>query len=87
MNKSTLVNCIADKSGLSEKQAAKTLHAVLTAIADGVKSEGHVVIPGFGSFKKIEKPARQGYNPATSQMIHIPAKAVVKFKAGKELEF
>lgn len=85
MNKSELIAAIAEKSGLTQKQAGVTLNSILKSIEDGVKNEGMVVIPGFGSFKKVEKPERTGFNPSTNQPIVIPAKAVVKFKPGKDM--
>ncbi|MGB4567982.1 MAG: HU family DNA-binding protein [Dysgonamonadaceae bacterium] len=85
MNKSELVDAIAQKSGLSKVDSKKALDATLDAIADELKSGGKVVLVGFGSFSVVERSARKGINPRTKETIDIPAKKVVKFKPGSEL--
>lgn len=85
MNKSELVDAIAQKSGLSKVDSKKALDATLDAIADELKSGGKVVLVGFGSFSVVERSARKGINPRTKETIDIPAKKAVKFKPGSEL--
>ena len=85
MNKSELVDAIAQKSGLSKVDSKKALDATLDAIADELKSGGKVVLVGFGTFSVVERSARKGINPRTKETIDIPAKKVVKFKPGSEL--
>ena len=85
MNKSELVDAIAQKSGLSKVDSKKALDATLDAIADELKSEGKVVLVGFGTFSVVERSARKGINPRTKETIDIPAKKTVKFKPGSEL--
>jgi len=85
MNKSELVDAIAQKSGLSKVDSKKALDATLDAIADELKSGGKVVLVGFGTFSVDERSARKGINPRTKETIDIPAKKVVKFKPGSEL--
>ena len=85
MNKSELINAIADNSGLSKVDSKKALDATLNAIAEEVKSGGKVVLVGFGTFSVSERSARKGINPRTKETIDIPAKKAVKFKAGSEL--
>ena len=85
MNKSELVDAIAQKSGLSKIDSKKALDATLDAIADELKSGGKVVLVGFGSFSVVERSARKGINPRTKETIDIPAKKAVKFKPGSEL--
>ena len=85
MNKSELVDAIAQKSGLSKVDSKKALDANLDAIADELKSGGKVVLVGFGSFSVVERSARKGINPRTKETIDIPAKKAVKFKPGSEL--
>ena len=86
MNKTELVNAIAAAAGLSKADSKKALDAMLDAIAAAVKSGDKVALLGFGTFSVSERAARQGINPATKQAITIPAKKVVKFKAGAELQ-
>ena len=85
MNKSELVSAVAQKSGLTKVDAKKALDAVLESIGEELKNDGRVVLVGFGSFSVSERSARKGINPRTKEPIDIPAKKVVKFKAGSEL--
>lgn len=86
MNKTDLVAKISDGAGLSKVDAKKALDATLDAITAALKKEEKVALVGFGTFAVSKREARTGINPATRQAITIPAKSVVKFKAGKELE-
>ena len=85
MNKSELVSAVAQKSGLTKVDAKKALDGVLESISEELKNDGRVVLVGFGSFSVTERSARKGINPRTKEPIDIPAKKVVKFKAGSEL--
>ena len=85
MNKSELINAIAEKSGLSKVKTKKALDATLETIAEEVKAGGKVVLVGFGTFSVSERSARKGINPRTKEPIDIPAKKTTKFKAGSEL--
>jgi DNA-binding protein HU-beta len=85
MNKSELINAIAEKSGLSKVDSKKALDATLETIAGEVKAGGKVVLVGFGTFSVSERSARKGINPRTKQPIDIPAKKTTKFKPGSEL--
>ncbi len=85
MNKSELVAKIAEGAGLSKVDAKKALDATIEAITAAVKGGDKVALVGFGTFSVAERAARQGINPATKQAITIPAKKVVKFKAGADL--
>lgn len=85
MNKTELIAKIAEGAGMSKVDAKKALDATLEAITAAVKAEEKVALIGFGTFAVSERPARQGINPANGQKITIPAKKVVKFKAGAEL--
>lgn len=86
MNKTELVSAVAKQSNLTEAQAKAAVNATLDAIAGAIKSEGKVALLGFGTFSVSERAERKGINPATKQEITIPAKKVVKFKAGAQLE-
>ncbi|NLA63223.1 MAG: HU family DNA-binding protein [Bacteroidales bacterium] len=85
MNKSELVSAVAQKSGLSKVDSKKALDAVLESIGEELKDDGKVVLVGFGTFSVNERSARKGINPRTKEPIDIPAKKVVKFKAGSQL--
>lgn len=86
MNKTELVNAIAEKANLSKVQAKAALEASLEAVAEELAKGGKVALIGFGTYSVVEKAERTGINPATKAKITIPAKKVVKFKAGAELE-
>lgn len=85
MNKSELVSAISEGAGLTKVEAKKALDVTLNAIAEALKSGDKVALLGFGNFAVAERPAREGINPATKEKIQIPAKKVIKFKAGAEL--
>ena len=85
MNKAELINAIAEKANLTKADAKAALDATLAAISDAVANNDKVALIGFGTFAVVEKGARTGINPATQEKIVIPAKKVVKFKAGAEL--
>ncbi|KAA6341777.1 DNA-binding protein HU-beta [termite gut metagenome] len=85
MNKTELVNAIAAESGLSKVDSKKALDAFISSVSTTLKSGDKVVLVGFGSFSVAQRQARTGINPSTQKPIQIPAKKVVKFKAGSEL--
>lgn len=85
MNKSELINAIAEKAGLSKADAKKALEAFTEAVADALVAGDKIALVGFGTFSINEKGERTGINPATKEKITIAAKKVVKFKAGAEL--
>ena len=85
MNKTDLINAIAEGAGLSKVDAAKALNATTAAIANAVKAGEKVALVGFGTFAPSERPARTGKNPRTGEVLQIPAKTVVKFKPRADL--
>ena len=85
MNKGELVAAIAAKAEISKAAAAKGVDAALEVIAEALKKGEAVQLIGFATLKVVEKPAHKGINPATKQVIDIPAKKAVKFKAGAKL--
>lgn len=85
MNKTELINAIAEKTGLTKVQSKDALEATLEAVATALANDDKIALIGFGTFSVVEKAAREGINPATKAKIKIPAKKVVKFKAGAEL--
>ncbi len=85
MNKTEVINAVAEKSGLSKVDAKKAVEAFVETVSSELKEGGKVALLGFGSFSVAEKSARKGVNPKTKQPIEIPARKSVKFKAGAEL--
>jgi len=85
MNKSDLINKIADDAKLTKVQAQAALNSFLDASADTLKKGDKVILVGFGTFSVASRAARTGRNPQTGKEISIAAKKVVKFKPGSEL--
>ena len=86
MNKSELINAMAAESGLSKADSKKALDAFISAVSAALKEGDKVALVGFGTLSVAERGERTGINPSTKQTITIPAKKVVKFKPGNELE-
>jgi DNA-binding protein HU-beta len=86
MNKSELIDAIAQESGLSKTDAASALNATTEAITKAMASGDGVQLTGFGSFVVRERAARSGRNPQTGATIQIAASKVAAFKAGKSLK-
>ncbi len=80
-----LTKRIAQKTKLSQKQAADVLEATLETIREALKDGDEVRLVGFGSFKVRKSAARRGVNPRDRQPIEVPAKDRVRFSPGKEL--
>ena len=87
MNKTDLIAAMAASGGMAKADAAKALNAFMEAVADALKKGDKVNLAGFGAFSATERAARPGVIPVTKQLSEIPAKKVVKFKAGSELSF
>ncbi len=85
MTKAELIGFIADEAGISKAAGALALEAYVTAVAKELKKNGKLGLVGFGTFSVVKRKAREGRNPQTGKAIKIPAKKVVKFKAGKAL--
>ena len=87
MTKQDFVDQVADKSGLSRRDAAKAVDAFIDCITDALKNREQVNFTGFGKFSTAERAARMGVNPRNpSQKVHIPAATVPKFSAGSQLK-
>ncbi len=84
MNKGDLINKIAGDAGVSKAQAGRALDSFLGTTMGAVGKGDKVTLVGFGTFSKARRAARTGRNPQTGASISIPAKNVVKFKAGKD---
>jgi DNA-binding protein HU-beta len=85
MNKAQLIDAMAAGAGLTKADAKKALDAYISATTDALKGGDRVALVGFGTFSVSERGARTGRNPQTGKEIKIPAKKVVKFKAGADL--
>ncbi len=86
MTKTDLINAVAEKAGLTKKDADKAVSAVIDAITDSLAKGEKIQLVGFGTFEVRERAAKEGINPATKQKMNIPAKKVPAFKAGKALK-
>lgn len=86
MNKTELVDSIAEKSGLSKKDSEKALSALIDSVEEALVSNDKVQLVGFGSFEVKQRAARKGRNPQTMEEIDIPESKVPAFKAGKDLK-
>ncbi|WP_085990981.1 HU family DNA-binding protein [Oceanobacillus senegalensis] len=86
MNKTDLINQVAEKSELSKKDATQAVGAVLDSIMESMKNGETVQLIGFGNFEVRERSARKGRNPQTGEEIDIPASKVPAFKPGKALK-
>ena len=83
MNKSQLLNALAEKFGKTRKEVSEMLEAFVQMAYHETKSAGEFTIPGLGKLQKRHREARMGRNPATGASIQIPAKTVVKFRVAK----
>ena len=86
MNKSELIDAIAEKGGVSKSDAGKALDATIASITEALKSGDTVTLVGFGTFEARKRSARTGRNPQTGKEIKIPAKTVPAFTAGKKFK-
>lgn len=86
MNKSELVDAIAEKSELSKLQAGKALDAFLETVTDQLSQGIPIQVVGFGSFSIKNRAARIGRNPQTGQPIVVAAAKIPSFKSGKSLK-
>ena len=89
MNKSDLVDALANQAGMNKADAARALEAMFGSggiIASALKAGTRVQITGFGAFEAKHRKARTGRNPRTGDTIQIPASKTPGFKAGKGLK-
>ena len=83
MNKSELIDHIAESADLSKADAGRALDALVDAVKITLKKNGTVTLVGFGTFSVGKRAARTGRNPRTGETIKIPAAKTVKFSAGQ----
>ncbi|MHC3377036.1 HU family DNA-binding protein [Ligilactobacillus equi] len=85
-NKAQLIDTIAEKTGLTKKDATVAVDAVFGSIQDFLAEGEKVQLIGFGNFEVRDRAARKGRNPQTGEEIQIPASKVPAFKPGKALK-
>lgn len=86
MNKSELIEAIAQEADISKAAAQKTLDATTNAVTNALKQGDTVTLVGFGTFYVGERAERQGRNPKTGEPLTIAAAKTLKFRAGKALK-
>ena len=86
MNKTELIAAVAEKAGLSKKDADAAVSAVFDAVTAELAKGEKVQLIGFGTFEVRERAAKTGRNPRTGETMTIPASKVPAFKAGKALK-
>lgn len=86
MNKADLIDKVAQDADITKTAASAALDSVLEGIASSLKRGSKVTLVGFGTFSVSHRKARTGRNPQTGDAIHIAAKNVPKFTAGKALK-
>jgi DNA-binding protein HU-beta len=86
VTKQEFVDQVADRAGLSKKDAAGAVDAFLDTVEDALKRGSDVSFSGFGKFSVSQRSAREGRNPATGERIQIAASVVPRFTAGAGLK-
>ena len=86
MNKTELINAVAEKATLSKKDSEAAVTAALDAISAALAEGDEVRLVGFGTFEVKKRAARTGRNPKTKEPVEIPASRVPAFKPGKALK-
>ena len=85
MNKTELIDTIAEAADLSKADAGKALQGFMDAVTKTLSKGEKLSLIGFGTFSVTERSARSCRNPQTGKKMDIPAKKVAKFKPGKQL--
>ncbi len=86
MNKTDLINAVAEKAELSRADASRALEAFFDTVQKALKKGDDVAVVGFGTFTVRKRAARTGRNPRTNETIKIKASKMPAFKAGKTLK-
>ncbi len=86
MNKSDLIQAVVEKTGLTKKDSASAVDAMLDGITESLAKGESVQLIGFGTFEVRNRQAREGRNPATGEIMKIEASRAPAFKAGKALK-
>lgn len=86
MTKAELVAKMAEKAGVTKKDAEACLNGFVDAVTEALKSGDKITMVGFGTFSTAKRAARKGQNPQTGKKIDIPAATTAKFKVGATLK-
>ena len=86
MNKTELIEHMAQSADISKAAASRTLDALVGAVKTTLKKDGSVTLVGFGTFSVSKRASRSGRNPRTGEVIEIEAAKIPKFKPGKALK-
>ena len=86
MKKNDFVKLVAENGNVAIKTAGDAINATFEEIASALEKGDSISFPGFGSFKVVNRAAREGRNPSTGEKIHIPASKAVKFTPGANLK-
>jgi len=86
MNKSELIDAVAESADISKASAGRAVDAVIDSITGALKKNDQVTLVGFGTFTVRQRAARSGRNPRTGETIKIKASSVPAFKPGKALK-
>lgn len=86
MNKTQLIEKVAESADMTKKEASQVVEAVFDTITEALKSGEKVQLIGFGNFESRERAARKGRNPQTGEEIEIAASKVPAFSPGKALK-
>ena len=86
MNKSEMIDMVAEAADISKAAAGRAVDAVFEGITSSLKGGDSVTLVGFGTFSVSDRAARAGRNPRTGETIQIKASKMPKFKAGKALK-
>jgi DNA-binding protein HU-beta len=86
LTKQEFIQRVAQKSGLTTRDAGKAVDAFMETVTDTLKSGDSVNFTGFGKFSAAARAAREGVNPRTGERVHIAATTVPKFSAGSQLK-
>ena len=86
MNKTELIAAVAEKTGMTKKDAERVIHATFESVTEALAKGDKVAVSGFGNFEVKAREARVGRNPRTKESIQIPATKLPAFKAAKALK-
>jgi len=85
MNKTELINKVAEKAGMKKGRVGTVINAMIESIEEALQKGEKVGIVGFGTFAVAKRAAREARNPRTGETLRIPEKKVVRFRPGKDL--
>ena len=86
MTKKDMAKAIAKETGLTQLQVQQIVQKVLDGITEALLHDGRIELRSFGVFKVKKRPPRQARNPRTGEKVTVPARMVVTFKPGREME-